>query len=161
MIEASLLKLALSYPLPGWTAQKIMCPPFRDEQLKKNNTSKQDAAVGIILFSKDKLLKVLFIERTNDGGPHSGQMAFPGGGRDIKDKELIETAYREIYEEIGIIKENLEYVGKLSPLYIPVSQFLVYPFVFYCKNFDNVNINFKEISALHTFHVKDFTNQKY
>jgi len=156
VVDKSSLKSTFSGTLPGWIAQKVLCPPFRNEQLKINCIHKQEAAIGIILFNLNNELKVLFIERTNDGGPHSGQIAFPGGSKDLKDKSLIDTAYREIYEEIGIAKESLEYIGELSSLYIPVSQFLVYPYVFYCTNFPNTIINFNEIKALHVFPVIDF-----
>lgn len=158
MTDLSLLKLTLSKPLPGWAAQKVMCPAFRDEQIKINNFHRLEAAIGVILFHQSEELYVLFIERSEDGGPHSGQIAFPGGCKDDTDKSLLETAYREIYEEIGIEKRDLKHISELTPLFIPVSQFLVFPFVFYFPRFKEPIVNYNEISCLHVFRVKDFYN---
>lgn len=45
------------------------------------------------------------------------------------DKDLAETALRETREEIGISEDKVELLGALTHLYIPVSNFLVHPFV--------------------------------
>ncbi len=39
------------------------------------------------------------------------------------------TALREAEEEVGIVASEVEVVGALTPLYIPVSYFMVHPFV--------------------------------
>ncbi len=72
---------------------------------------------------------LIFIERTEDRSVHSRQIAFPGGRREIGDASLMETALREAEEEIGIDPDGVKIVGALTPLYIPVSNFMVYPFV--------------------------------
>ena len=72
---------------------------------------------------------IIFIERTEDRSAHSRQIAFPGGRREIGDASLMETALREAEEEIGIDRSQVKIVGALTPLYIPVSNFMVYPFV--------------------------------
>ncbi len=74
-------------------------------------------------------LQVLLIERTADGSAHSQQIAFPGGRRDPEDDSLLHTALREAWEEIGIDRDAVHILGSLTPLYIPVSRFHVYPFV--------------------------------
>ena len=62
---------------------------------------------------------------------HSGQIGFPGGKYEEIDKNLEATALRESHEEIGIQEQDVQIVGRLSDLYIPVSDFLVHPFVGY------------------------------
>lgn len=47
---------------------------------------------------------------------HAGQVAFPGGKRDPEDRDLLHTALRESYEEVGLHHDQVEVVGRLSPL---------------------------------------------
>tara|TARA_Y100001937_G_scaffold48826_1_gene68031 strand:+ start:63354 stop:64205 length:852 start_codon:yes stop_codon:yes gene_type:complete len=68
------------------------------------------------------------ILRPGNQGPHSGQIALPGGKRE-PDESLTETAIRETEEEIGLDGREIQVLGKLTPLYIPVSGFAVHPFV--------------------------------
>ncbi len=154
-----LLKHIFAQPLPGWNAQQLMSPPFRDEQLKPSSQPVHNAAIGIIFFVENKELYILFIERSHDGGPHSGQIAFPGGAKDQNDDTLISTALREIHEETGISPNNLELLGPLTPLYIPVSRFMVYPFVFYTSHLPPLQINTFEIKKALFFPVSLFFNE--
>ena len=62
---------------------------------------------------------------------HSGQMSFPGGRFETEDGDLSITALRETEEEIGIKRSEVQLLGGLTELYIPVSNFLVHPFVGY------------------------------
>jgi 8-oxo-dGTP pyrophosphatase MutT (NUDIX family) len=71
------------------------------------------------------------IERPVYDGAHSGQISFPGGKMEPDDKDLLFTALRECQEEIGIEAARIQVLGSLSPLYIPVSKFEVYPVVGY------------------------------
>ena len=73
----------------------------------------------------------MLIERTSYDGPHSGQIAFPGGAAEPGDPDLVATALREASEEIGLEPEavGLRIVGELEPFWIPVSNFHVTPIV--------------------------------
>lgn len=89
------------------------------------------AAVALILRAEDFLL----IRRAHlEGDPWSGQMALPGGRRDLADGSLLRTAIRETREEVGIdLGEEGRLMGCLSPL-APQSRELppvsILPFVF-------------------------------
>lgn len=88
-----------------------------------------NSAIGIHFFF-DVEPTLILIERPLTMRKHAGQIAFPGGKQDEGDRDLIETALRESHEEIGITLEKSDLIGKLSTVYIPVSNFLVHPFVF-------------------------------
>ena len=44
-----------------------------------------------------------------------------------EDADEIETALREAWEEVGILPERVELIGRMSDLFIPTSNFLVTP----------------------------------
>lgn len=69
------------------------------------------------------------IKRQKYKGVHANQMGLPGGKPQSSDASLWETALRECEEELGINTQSIQYVGKLSDVFIPPSQFRVTPFV--------------------------------
>ncbi|MEL6945207.1 MAG: CoA pyrophosphatase, partial [Bacteroidota bacterium] len=60
-----------------------------------------------------------------------GQIAFPGGKQEATDLDFEMTAVREAEEEIGVSANDITILGALTDLYIPVSNFMVYPYVGY------------------------------
>ena len=87
-----------------------------------------DAAVLIPLFPRPSGLAVLLTRRTPHLDHHRGQISFPGGAREVGER-LVETALREAEEEVGIPRGDVEVLGELAVLPIPVSGYLVHPFV--------------------------------
>jgi len=69
---------------------------------------------------------LLLIERSA-GGLHGGQIAFPGGAEEAGDLSPEATALREAREEIGLEPEAVDVLGRLTPLTIAVSGFIVQP----------------------------------
>lgn len=87
------------------------------------------ASVFIPLFQRNEQWEMLFIRRTeHDNDRHSGQVAFPGGKKDPGDRSHIDTALREMEEEIGIGAQDVTVLGSLNE-YRTVSNFLVHPVV--------------------------------
>lgn len=128
------LKKALEQKLPGQDAQYLMAPLNRERiELKLQRSEEYKPSAVMILFCKDEEghLFIPLTERMTYNGAHSGQVSLPGGKYDTADGDLSETARRECYEEIGV--NELEILGKLTELYIPVSGFMVQPFIAYCK----------------------------
>ncbi len=70
---------------------------------------------------------VLLIERSHDMRSHAAQLAFPGGGRDPEDDDLVATAMREAQEETGLDPAGVEVVAVLPSLFLPPSQYVVAP----------------------------------
>lgn len=69
--------------------------------------------------------------RTSPDDPHSGQISFPGGRMELEDPSMQFTALREANEEIGVLPDQVEILGKLSDLFISVSNYIVSPYVGY------------------------------
>ena len=105
-----------------------MAPNFRGEFY--HDTKPVRAAVLFLLYPVNELIHTVFIKRNEYDGPHSAQVSLPGGAWENRDGSLENTALRETREELGI-KEDIEILGSLTKLHIPVSNFLVSPFVGY------------------------------
>jgi len=116
----------LQLTLPGEEAQLLMAPTFRGGFPDRGKPVR--AAVLILLYPSGSETCLVFIKRNEYDGPHSGQVSFPGGAWEPTDSALEQTAIREAREEIGV-RGSIEILGKLTPLHIPVSNFLVSPFV--------------------------------
>jgi 8-oxo-dGTP pyrophosphatase MutT (NUDIX family) len=120
----------LKQPLPGLSVQMEMTSrPDRATQALRDDHRK--SGVLALMYMYQEALHLVFMQRATYEGVHSGQVSFPGGRVDPGDSDLVFTALRESQEELGIIPEGVQVIGQLSPLYIPPSNFLVYPTVGY------------------------------
>jgi 8-oxo-dGTP pyrophosphatase MutT (NUDIX family) len=89
----------------------------------------REAAVLAPLYALAGRPYLLFTRRTTQLRKHSGEISFPGGSRDPGDDALLITALRESYEELALDLTRIEAIGALTPVFSPVSNFLVAPFV--------------------------------
>ena len=86
------------------------------------------AAVLVPVFPTDRGLSVCLIRRPEAMRNHAGQIAFPGGGFDIGDRDLSHTAVRETHEELGVDPAQIEILGSLDETWTP-SGYRMTPFV--------------------------------
>lgn len=119
--------------LPGREAQLLMTPELRQKELLDLDVQKLTpklASVLCLLYPNEKNeLHFPLILRNKYPGVHSNQVGFPGGGFEKHDKDFIACAYRETEEEIGISKNDVQFLKQLTDVYIPPSNFLVKAFV--------------------------------
>ncbi len=119
---------------PGEFAQNIMKPKYLTTKNKSYiNSNAIPSAVLILLFKEKNIYKYYLTQRSNNVGKHKGQISLPGGSQE-KNESLESTALRETEEEIGIDKDTIYIIGKLTKLYVPVSGFCIYPFVGWTNN---------------------------
>ncbi|WP_053404654.1 CoA pyrophosphatase [Persicobacter sp. CCB-QB2] len=122
------LEQRLESPLPGEEAQKIMAPlPDKQLRFKQQRTGARESAVLINFLERNGRILFPLIQRPKYDGAHSGQVALPGGKKDVGDPNLDFTALREAEEEIGLPRKVVSVHGQLTNLYIPVSNFMVTP----------------------------------
>jgi 8-oxo-dGTP pyrophosphatase MutT (NUDIX family) len=127
----SSLKKRLDQALPGVAAQEKMASSIRSALRLKSQPDEltRKSAVLILFYPEGEQIYLPMIVRPVYSGVHSGQVAFPGGRMEDSDPDYAYTALREANEEIGIQPAAVDVLGKLSPLFIPASNYMVYPVV--------------------------------
>jgi 8-oxo-dGTP pyrophosphatase MutT (NUDIX family) len=89
----------------------------------------RNGAVLVLLYPDGCDIFLPLTVRTGSLRHHSGEVSLPGGGFDPADGSLERTALREASEEIGVRPAAVEVVAELAPVWIPVSNFRIVPFV--------------------------------
>jgi 8-oxo-dGTP pyrophosphatase MutT (NUDIX family) len=131
-LDVQVVRAALQLPLLGRAAQLEMAVhPRPGDRPDLPNPCPREAAVLVLLYPCQGELVLPLTRRTDTVEMHTGQVSLPGGAREPQDHDFAQTALRETYEELGIPRGTAQILGALSPLYIPPSQFCVYPFVGY------------------------------
>jgi 8-oxo-dGTP pyrophosphatase MutT (NUDIX family) len=148
----------LKKPLPGFDAHRVMMPAFRADSLFNIPAHVKKGAVLILLYGEYDDLTMCLIKRTVDGGVHSGQISLPGGKMEESDFDIIHTALREAHEEIGVRTEPSNVLGLLSSLYIPISNYLVFPIVAYTPSKPQFVPNSFEVDELIEVTIKHLLN---
>lgn len=74
-------------------------------------------------------LNVLLQVRARTLREHAGQVSFPGGRREKRDADAVQTALREAQEETGIDPSGVEVLAELPPVPLAVSNHSVTPVV--------------------------------
>ncbi|GGB86954.1 coenzyme A pyrophosphatase [Flavobacterium suaedae] len=118
--------------LPALAAHAKMAPAERIQAQSLNyykaNNPKQ-AAVMMLIYPKEGNAHIVLMKRNTYPGVHSAQISFPGGKAEPEDKSFADTALRETREEIGVVEKEVDLVMPFSELYIPPSNFIVYPYL--------------------------------
>ena len=120
----------MARPLPGLAAHRRLVPPERRPDLGKAfPNERRVAAVLALLYPMNDRVCCALIRRPSYPGVHGGQIAFPGGQVESEDSDLLHTALREAWEEVGIQAEKVQRPTELTRLYIPPSRYEVVPFL--------------------------------
>ncbi|KAF9340345.1 hypothetical protein BGZ91_002516 [Linnemannia elongata] len=105
---------------------------------------------------------VLFTIRATHMRNHRGEVSFPGGKRDPTDTSVLDTALREMEEEIFISRDQVEVLGECAPLPNKGCTMKVHPFVGYIKepieDLDSIKFNKDEVQRVFTVPLQDLLN---
>ena len=112
-------------------------------------------AVLAILTEIDGELHFILNKRAS-GVNQPGDICFPGGHQE-KGESLKETALRETEEEIGILKEDIQIIGK-SDFMLTVYRGMIQPFIGYVPYavYKNARPNPMEVEEIFTVPLKFF-----
>jgi 8-oxo-dGTP pyrophosphatase MutT (NUDIX family) len=86
------------------------------------------SSVLVPLIEEHNELAILFIKRTNFVKHHKGEISYPGGTKEKRDRNLRVTLFREIKEELGIERDMVDLFGYIDEQ-ITITNFLVRPYV--------------------------------
>ena len=153
----------LNVELPARDAHAKMVPPNREELLRNTDFTKikpKKAAVMMLFYPKKYQTHLALILRTSYNGVHSSQIAFPGGKVEVEDFDLKQTALRETHEEIGVHPNAINVVRAFTEVYIPPSNYMVYPFFGYSRDELKFVLQDDEVAGLVELPLKDFLDDK-
>jgi 8-oxo-dGTP pyrophosphatase MutT (NUDIX family) len=91
---------------------------------------------------------------------HSSQIAFPGGKVENQDANFSETALRETHEEIGIHPKKINLIRPFTQVYIPPSNFMVYPYMGYSNDELEFTLQQEEVAGLVELPMADFLDDR-
>jgi 8-oxo-dGTP pyrophosphatase MutT (NUDIX family) len=113
----------------------------------QTSTVRSAAVLVLVCPAPDGGAEVLLIERASYDGPHSGQIAFPGGAAEDEDVDAASTALREAHEEVGLdaAASGLRVIGHLDDFTIPVSGFTVTPILAMAERRPSVRPDGREV----------------
>jgi len=128
--RVTLIKEAVNSAKPGLKSQLTMItdprPGHKTYSEMKEKCKK--AGVLILCFLRKNTPYLILTRRTDKVQFHPNQISFPGGQCE-PDENPLDAALRETHEELGIDPEKIRILGELTPLYIPPSDYCVYPAV--------------------------------
>ena len=142
------LKEAIKRELPGEKAHRLLLPPGRELYPTGDKSTIIQSSVLMLLIPDHGKISTCLIRRPATMRNHSGQIAFPGGRFEPTDKDLMQTALRESYEEIGTDANQIEIIGALTPLYVQVSNFTINPFLGWIDAMPDFKIDNHEVEDL-------------
>ncbi len=157
------IKEELNKGVPGEASHVKMSPIDRitlKKRLELDEKIKESAVAVILHFNTTNKVECLLIQRSTYDGKHSGQIAFPGGKKDNTDINLEHTARREAFEEIGLQLSDQHYLGELTSVYIPVSNFLVQPVLYFHDSLPQLTLNEREVADIHSIKLDDLLNEE-
>lgn len=135
-------------------------PPVTPEDTPATETSWQErAGVMLLLHKPENSWDIILTQRASHLNKHASQVAFPGGKYEQGDTDMLDTALRETYEEIGIDPKYIETIAAMRPR---VSRYsvLVHPYIGILAPQANYYCNSTELEAVFKVPMHFFCAQK-
>jgi 8-oxo-dGTP diphosphatase len=108
-----------------------------------------NAAVSLLLKPRRGDFDLLLVKRVeNPSDTWSGQMALPGGKRELNDVSLEDTAVRETLEETSVTLTKCQFLGVLGAVQSePKPDFKILPFVVLLEGEPRLKLNKAELET--------------
>lgn len=119
----------------------------------------RQAATLLLIYPHDGELHVPLTVRHGGLPDHPGEISLPGGAVDPGDASLEATALREALEEVGLDPTPVRLLGRLDPVWIPISNFELTPVVAATPSRPDLTPREEEVSELIEFPVRLLTEQ--
>ncbi|MGD8377438.1 MAG: CoA pyrophosphatase [Acidobacteriota bacterium] len=126
--RAAALRDAIHRPLPGRDAHRRVLPEGMPPPVAPVGRDAVPSAVLLPLHRAGDRIAFPLIRRPVSMSRHAGQIGLPGGvlepGEDFEG-----AALRECEEEIGVEAASVRVLGRLTPVFIPVTGYRIHPVV--------------------------------
>ena len=122
---------------PQWKPELV-----RERKFMDRSPAQAAVLLGVVMREEPS---VLLTQRPSHMSTHAGQIAFAGGKCDSTDVDVVATALREAYEEVGLEAHHVQVLGTL-PEYITGSAFFVTPVVALISPAMTLTLNTHEVS---------------
>lgn len=146
--------------LPGAAVQLKMAPMERLQELKREvkhmDTARRAGVMSLFYPSENNETRLILILRRTYKGVHSAQVGFPGGKIELEDRDIQDAALRETEEEVGVSRDSISVLKKLTEIYIPPSNFFVQPFLGITTKRPEFIPQEEEVEALIEVRLQDF-----
>lgn len=138
----------LARPLPGvMTGSRFEPLPRHGRRYDLIPAEARPAAVLLLLYPHVGCWHLPLTLRPSALPLHGGQISLPGGAVEPGETSR-EAAVREFHEELGAAGHPIEILGRLSPIYVEVSNFRVDPWVAAAPSRPPMEINPTEVEQL-------------
>ncbi len=129
-LDPNLLEQRLLGLKPGLESQLKMVPNPRpgDKTYQEAGETCLRAGVLVLIYPREDGFYLVLTRRTSQVAHHQAQISFPGGQMD-EQESAVQTALREAAEELNIVPAEVRVLGQLTPLYVPPSNYCIYPVV--------------------------------
>ena len=150
--------------LPGEAVQFKMAPIDRLRELKRQameiDKARRAGVMALFYPTNEFETNLILILRKTYNGIHSAQVSFPGGKIEKTDRSIEDAALRETEEEVGVPRNNIAIIKKLTEIYIPPSNFFVQPFLGIIPNTPKFVIEKREVEALIEVNLNSFMDER-
>ncbi len=92
--------------------------------------------------------RILLIKRTKLVKNHAGEISFPGGNFTPMDVSMLQTAIREIEEELGLKINKEQVIGSLNAERTLTSRYIIYPFVTLLEKIPKIVVTNYEVEKI-------------
>jgi len=152
------LKKRINTNLPGRDSHNKMKVNYREKIKFPFTINKtKPAAVLLLLYPNDNQIFFYLTKRTENLKYHKGQISLPGGSKE-RGETLLETALRETEEEIGVNKNQISILGNITPLFIPVTGFMMTPFIGFISKKPLIKLDSMEVADIFSVNILDLIN---
>lgn len=151
----------LKADLPGHRAHEKMMAKQIGQQFRRSHAKPpRKGGVMIALYEERGKLYFPLTQRPNYAGVHGGQVSLPGGKMEEEDADLIATAIRETYEEIGVEIKREQVIGTLTDLNVTASNFIVKPVISVLKEKPLFHRDPREVEQIFTAELTHLSDHK-
>ncbi len=137
---------------------KLLLEEERNAKAQFKKTPPRICAVMIAMYPHEGDIYLPMMLRPTKSRAHPGQISFPGGKKEDQDQDLVDTARREMQEEVGVLVPRENVIGSLTSVYIPPSNSLVTPILGFLEEKPEYTIEPDEVERALDISIKDLAD---